>query len=342
MIKPDEIIQFIKKRGKATTQDIVKRFGVSRQYANLLVRQLVKSGRLVKFGSTRSSFYVCPDATEIIEGNKKIRARLKNANLKEHIVYERLKHQNPLIPSLSENIKSIFDFAFTEMLNNAMEHSKSKYIEIEIGQKGKNIEFHVDDFGIGVFRNVMKKRNLHSELEAIQDLLKGKTTTQPKSHTGEGIFFTSKAADIFQLESYGYKLTVNNLLPDIFIEDLPKKAKGTKVTFVIQSDSPRHLQDVFRKYYTEPENYAFDKTEIHVKLYTMGTIHISRSQAKRVLVGLEKFKLVILDFDGVPTVGQAFADEVFRVFKEKHPDIEIKPINMNETVQFMVERAKNT
>ena len=83
-------------------------------------------------------------------------------------------------------------------------------------------------------------------------------------------------------------------------------------------------------------------TEIKIKLYTMGTIHISRSQARRVLNRLEKFRKVILDFDKVPTVGQAFADEIFRVFKEKYPEVEIIPENMNEAVEFMVERAQRT
>ena len=46
-----------------------------------------------------------------------------------------------------------------------------------------------------------------------------------------------------------------------------------------------------------------------------------------------------MDFDKVSTIGQAFADEVFRVFKEKHPNIAIQPINMDEAVRFMVERV---
>ncbi|HXK31411.1 MAG TPA: STAS-like domain-containing protein, partial [Candidatus Paceibacterota bacterium] len=83
-----------------------------------------------------------------------------------------------------------------------------------------------------------------------------------------------------------------------------------------------------------------DKTEVRVKLYLMGGIHVSRSQARRVLSGLEKFKTVILDFENVPTVGQAFADEIFRVFKNKHSDIQLIPTNMNEGVNFMINRVE--
>ena len=73
----------------------------------------------------------------------------------------------------------------------------------------------------------------------------------------------------------------------------------------------------------------------------MGGVHISRSQARRILSGLEKFKIILLDFDQVPVVGQAFADEIYRVFQSKHPDIVIQEENMSEGVKFMVERAKN-
>jgi hypothetical protein len=56
--------------------------------------------------------------------------------------------------------------------------------------------------------------------------------------------------------------------------------------------------------------------------------------------GLSKFEMIILDFDKVPTVGQAFADEIFRVFRNKYPKIKVIPINMNESVEFMIKRAE--
>jgi hypothetical protein len=68
---------------------------------------------------------------------------------------------------------------------------------------------------------------------------------------------------------------------------------------------------------------------------------IRRSQARRVLSGLDKFKIVVMDYDKVPMVGQAFADEIYRVFKIKHPEIDVQDMNMNESVKFMVERARN-
>ena len=229
------------------------------------------------------------------------------------------------------------------MFNNAIEHSKSVRIGVEVSIPKKTLSFIIQDSGIGVFRNVMKQRGLKSELEAIQDILKGKTTTMPKSHSGEGIFFTSRAGDVFILDSFGYQLIVNNETPDVFVKTVKKIKRGTRVSFKISVASGRHLQEVFRKYtnVNDTSDYGFDKTEIRVKLYSLGGVHISRSQARRVLTGLEKFKIVVFDFDKVPTVGQAFADEVFRVFHHKYPGIALEVENMSEGVRFMVERAQN-
>ena len=83
-----------------------------------------------------------------------------------------------------------------------------------------------------------------------------------------------------------------------------------------------------------------NKEKIILQLFMPGVMFMSRSEARSLLVGLEKFKKIVLDFDHVPNVGQAFADEVFRVFQSRHPEISIEATNMNETVRFMVERVE--
>lgn len=334
----DKILEFAKTVNKFRTSDVhiaLKEY--SRTYTSNKLNEMYKKGFLIKAGSGAHVYYSLPEKADHLY--QKIHRRLKNENLLEHEVLESLFKQAPFIPSLNDNVKSIFDYAFSEMLNNAIEHSQSANIEIEVGEVNNQLIFIIRDFGIGVFRKIMEKRELNNELEAIQDLMKGKVTTEPRSHSGEGIFFTSKIADVFIEESFEYQLRIDNVIEDIFIEPV-KSLKGTKVTFKINLNTKKHLNDIFKAYQSEPESYAFDKTEIHVKLYRMGTIHVSRSQARRILADLDKFKKVILDFDNVPTIGQAFADEIFRVFKQNHPGINIEPVNMNNIVKFMIERVE--
>ncbi len=67
---------------------------------------------------------------------------------------------------------------------------------------------------------------------------------------------------------------------------------------------------------------------------------ITRSQAKRLMQRVERFKTVVLDFTGVAGIGQAFADEVFRVFANAHPDVELVSVHAVPAVQQMIRRAK--
>lgn len=333
-----KIKELLKTKKRASSTEIARRLGFSRQYISQVLRVMTNASEIVKFGSTRAAFYTLPELIDEI-GPSAIRRRLRNQNIKEHEVFEDLVSAFPAFRTAPENIKSIVYYAFSEMLNNAIEHSRSENIEVELENNGGIVRFVVSDFGIGVFRNVMQQRHLTSELEAMQDLLKGKVTTDPKAHTGEGIFFTSKSADRFVLESFRHRMVVDNTIPDIFFQDEKRINRGTRVIFTISRNGTKHLNEIFEKYQSKPGSYAFDKAEVHIRLFTLGTVYISRSQARRVLVGLEKFKKVILDFDRVPNVGQAFADEIFRVFQSRHPEIFIEPINMQETVRFMVERV---
>jgi anti-sigma regulatory factor (Ser/Thr protein kinase) len=343
MLSKEKILEIAKTKGKVTTMNIAASFRVSRQYVSHLVKLLVSEGRLLKIGSTRKSFYVLPEYAESHQEISSVyfKKTYKNFSLEEHKVLDEIRRKSPLLYKLSENVQSIFTYAFSEMFNNAIEHSQSKSISVEVLIHDGILAFTVNDPGIGVFKSIMNKNHLNSELEAIQELLKGKITTMPKSHSGEGIFFTSRAADNFILDSYGYELIFNNTLPDIFVQKVKKIKKGTKVRFSIKTTSSRHLSEIFREYadIDGSNNYGFDKTEIQVKLYTVGGVHISRSQARRILSGLEKFKIVLFDYDKVEVVGQAFADEIYRVFHNKHPEIKLENTNMNEGVKFMIDRA---
>ena len=324
------------------TADIVKKLegNVSRQYVSALISQMVREGQLLKGGSTASAFYTLPENSELIV--ETINMRFKRTEIEEHTVLNSLRDRYNFVRGLPDNIQSIIFYAFTEMLNNAIEHSKSENVEIEIRKDRNNLTFIINDFGIGVFKNVMRQRKLKSEIEAMQDLLKGKTTTQPHSHSGEGIFFTSKTADLFKLESFDYRMRVDNNIKDVFFEGLKPSKNGTRVIFTISLRSKKHLSDVFNKFVVNPGEPGFNKTEIFVRLFIDGTIYISRSQARRLLTGLDKYETIILDYDKVSTVGQAFADQIYRVFKSDHPTIKIESRNMIEPVRFMIERAEES
>jgi len=319
--------------------EIVKATGFSRAYINRFFQQLRREGKAILLGRANQARYVAASKKNLKEEKKKIlsvKRFLPNINLSEDKVLDEIQSKSGIFYGLSKNVSDMLDYTFTEMLNNAIEHSLSKKIEVRIKKENSQIEFKIRDWGVGIFMNIMKKMGLRNELEAIQNLLKGKQTTAPAEHTGEGIFFTSKVADFLVIKGSRKKLIFDNILRDIFIKDI-KPIVGTEIEFRISANSKRSLTGVFKEY--SGKTFEFSKTRVVAKLYKMDTDFFSRSQARRILGGLDKFKTIVLDFREVDTVGQAFADEVFRVWQNRHPNILIEYQNANENIDFMIKRS---
>ena len=331
------ILNRLEEKHKARAAEIIKETGFSRVYVNRFFKQLREEGKIVLLGKANKAHYVLAgDEKTAKQEIKDLRIFEKNKDLAEHDVLRRIERETGVFTGLKANVKSCVDYAFSEMLNNAIEHSKSLDIHISMSLRDNIIAFTVRDWGIGIFNNIRQKRHLKSDLEAVQDLTKGKQTTAPLAHSGEGIFFTSKVADKLTFLSSDKKLLFDNFIGDIFLENA-KSRKGTTVHFLLRADSDRNLSDIFKAYTSD--SYDFSKTIVDIKLYKIDTEYISRSQARRMLTGLEKFKKIVLDFKGVKIVGQAFADEVFRVWQQKHPDIDIEAVNTDENIDFMIKHV---
>lgn len=334
------ILQKLAENEEIKTAEIIKASGFSREYVNRFLKALQKEGKIVRIGKANKTKYVKAQKSALIKSRKQIRSinlRLHSRNLSEDTILDKIKAETGVFLGIAKNIESIASYAFTEMLNNAIEHSRSQNIIAKIEKNADSIQFEINDQGIGIFNNITQKKKLKNHLEAIQDLLKGKQSTAPKEHSGEGIFFTSKAADVLTVQSSQKRLIFNNIINDIFIHDV-KNTPGTRISFKISLTSKQNLDEIFKKY--SVGLYDFGRTKIVVKLFAIDTDYISRSQARRIISGLEKFQQIILDFKGVKTIGQAFVDEIFRVWQSRFPQIKISRQNANENIEFMIKRTR--
>jgi hypothetical protein len=332
----DLILERLKGHGSLRAAEIVQQTGFSREYVNRFFRQLRDEGAIVLLGKANKARYFAANRSEAKKNREQIREvhrRLRNRGLEEGVVLQKIKDESGIFNGLPSNVVGILEYSFTEMLNNAIEHSQSKMIEVRMRRLGGRIEFKVVDRGVGIFKAIRRSRRLVNELEAVQELIKGKLTTDPKHHSGEGIFFTSKAGDELVIKGSGKKLVFDNGRDDVFINDI-QPIVGTAVQFSVKERSKKQLRKVFEEY--ADEGYEFSRTIVKIQLFNTEGDYVSRSQARRVLAGLEKFKTLVLDFKGVQTVGQAFADEVFRVWQRNHAAIRIEVRNANDNVQFMV------
>ena len=331
----EEIRAFILENIQNHPQDIVAvtagKFSVSRTTVHRHLNRLIKENKIIKSGTTKRVIYSLAGTK-----NKEIAVGI-SPGIEEHKIWDGLKQD---FATLNKNVYDICEYGFTEIFNNAVEHSAGSAVLVATRWDKDAVMISTTDNGIGIFKKIKEAFKLNNERESILQLSKGKLTTDPEHHTGEGIFFVSRCFDEFHINANGLSYSKLNLEDDWFIESTENKTKkGTYVSMKIDLKSKRNLKQIFDRF-TNPETYKFDRTHIWVQLSKAEEEnYISRSQAKRLLVGLEKFKEVILDFKGVTTVGQGFVDEVFRVFQKSHPRIKIKYINANEDVEFMIKRG---
>lgn len=331
----ERVLQILKKHKNGLTAEMICQIGgfSGRTVVSRELRNLIDQGRAISVRQGRNIFYFALTGGVIIDTD------LDLWMAHEDEVWTDLVQTKLLQMQVSESAVGIMQFAFTEMLNNAIDHSKSQHGHVKMAVAEGKFYFVVRDRGVGAFRRVRDEKKLEDEPEAIQLLMKGKTTTMPAAHSGEGIFWVSKLAEKFVISSYGYRLVVDNIVQDYTIEALEDEVEGTEVYFEISAQTALSLEEFFGNYIGEREYAELDMTVVQLGLYREGSLWISRSQAKRVLRGLEKYQRVVFDFSGINMVGQAFCDEVFRVFRNAHPDIKLEIVNANKSVAMMVNWA---
>lgn len=334
-----EIRDFILNKVEAHPEDIVTftadHFKISRVSAYRHVKKLTTENKLVQIGTTNNTSYSLTKST-----NNELTYKISKT-LSESDIWD--KNFSFLKKELPPNVYEICVYGFTEMVNNAIDHSEGQNLKILFSRRAGSIMFMIFDDGVGIFNKIKNHYKLSDVKDSVLELTKGKVTTDSKRHSGEGIFFTSRAFDSFIIQSSGYNYLRVNPQHDWTLESKKnsESKKNTLIILTIKEDSKTKIQDIYNNY-TDPETSKFNTTEILVKLSQVDDLLISRSQAKRVLSGLEKFEKIILDFKDVKSIGQAFVDETFRVFQNEYPDIQFNWINANEDIEFMIKRGIST
>lgn len=304
--------------------------GLSRQRIGMQVRELVAGGYLVKQGTTRPTYTLGPNR------------RFESTWPREGLVEDRVWFDQllPLLRHLPRNVLDIAQHGVTEMVNNAIDHSQASRIRVAMDCDDRRLELVVDDDGVGIFRKITRALDLPDERLALLELAKGKLTTDPQRHSGEGVFFTSRMFDVYRIESGGLVFDHDAAYDEDVLADADE-VPGTRVFMQIAVDSARTARSVIDQYSSGPEDYSFARTVVPVRLARVGDENlVSRSQARRVLQRVDRFRCVVLDFEEVSSVGQAFADEIFRVFANAHPEVELIAVHAVPEVQQMIRRAE--
>ena len=304
--------------------------GLSRQTVATRLRRLGENGVIKADGIGRGRRYkLLPVLT--------VRKKYQLEGLEEYRVWQ--ADIAPLVADLPENVVDIWRYGVTEMVNNAIDHSEGKSVIVTVERTALRTIVRVSDDGEGIFHRIQRLLGLYDPQEAILELAKGKLTTDPQRHSGEGVFFSSRVFDKFSILSQNLCFS-HDTGDDDWLIDAEEDVDGTIVMMELENDCKRTTKEVMDQF-AAPDEFTFAKTIVPVRLAQHeGEKLVSRSQAKRLTMRFERFQTVVLDFAGVEEIGQAFADEVFRVFQASHPGIEMAPVNMAPPVAAMVSRAR--
>ena len=329
------LLRLIKSKRKDYVTAAMEAFGISKSSAYNYMKQLEAENLIQRNGREYS-----------LKTDRYYYSFKNDGTLGEDLVYNEFiaKHIN-----FKKNVNSIWNYAFTEMMNNAIEHSEAENISVAIFQTCLDTQILIVDDGVGIFRHIqefmkeIKNENI-SLRECVSLLFAGKFTTAKQYHTGEGIFFTSHIMDEFVIYSDDNFFTRNNFtsmqLEDANLHSIMDMEQGTVVKMTLSNDTKKVLAEIFNTF--APVDEGFVKTSIPVSHMFGGANPISRSEARRLLGSIAPFNDIVLDFAGVEEIGQGFAHELFVLGKQRYPHITLKTVNTCKLVEDMIKRVANT
>lgn len=325
---------YILKLIAANDKDVAKKttevFGVSKSTVYNYIKELLQNGVLQKNGSSYE-----------IVSQKQMFEYENNGRLSETRIFN--SDIAPIFKGFDKNVFSIWQYAFSEMMNNAIEHSSSDKITVVAVTNPLETTVMILDNGIGIFKNIQaymkKEHDRDIPLDECATLLfAGKFTTAKRFHSGEGIFFTSHMMDNFFIISDNVLFTRNNFSDKQLQRE--KTEVGTLVSMSLSNHTKKTAREVFDRFSDVDE--GFIKTQIPIAhIFPYGS-PVSRSEGRRLGELISKFKQVNLDFVGVEDVGQAFCHEIFVVWQSAHPEATLNILNANDDVDWMIRRVKNT
>jgi anti-sigma regulatory factor (Ser/Thr protein kinase) len=330
--------------GTALPQALMAHLGVSRRRAGELLRQLVQSGWLQREGTARRPQYHPGGLRQVVR-------RYALDGLQEDLPWRR--DFAPFF-DLPPQVARLAQHAFTELLNNAVDHSGGTRVTVSMRQTPLHLQLLVSDDGCGLFQRVHEHLGIDDPRLAMFELSKGKLTTQPSRHAGQGLFFVSQLADIFDLHANHSAYQQRRDDHTLWHAVRPMAPQGTSVYVAIALDTQRSLPALQLAHSAlsveahaaakadaaDPARCRFDRTRVPLQLLAGGSTLASRAEARRVAARLTSFEAAELDFAGIGDLGQGFADELFRVFARQHPQLTLLPTHMAPGVAAMVDSVR--
>ena len=310
---------------------VMQRLGVSRRSALALLRRLVAAQWLVREGKGRQARWRPGALRQVVQ-------RYALPGLQEDLPWARDFAPHFELPA---GVARMAQHAFTELLNNAIDHSGGTQVTVSMRQTALHLQLLVSDDGCGIFQRIEQAFDIADPGLAMLELSKGKLTSDPARHRGRGLFFTSRLGDLFDLHANESAFQYRGGDGRHWHSGRPLPRQGSSVYLAIALDTARTLDAVLRAHSLDGAGYGFERTVVPLQLMLGAATGLeSRAQARRVAARLQHFRRAELDFSGIGEIGHGFADELFRVFLLQHPTLEVVPVGMAPRVAALVDSVR--
>ncbi|MBI5720123.1 MAG: DUF4325 domain-containing protein [Burkholderiales bacterium] len=239
-------------------------------------------------------------------------------------------------------VRTMVRHAFTELLNNAVDHSGGTQVTVSMRQTPQQLQLLVSDDGCGLFRRIGEHFAIGDPALAMLELAKGRLTSQPARHCGQGLVTICRLADVFDVRANtarfqrrAWGATAWHGMPALpALSERP----GTSIYLAISLDTTRTLASVLAALGSEAAGYALERTRVPLNLLVAddSASLVSRAEARRVAARLATFQRAEIDFAGIDDIGHAFAHELFSVFHGAHPEVELVPVSATPHIAAII------
>jgi anti-sigma regulatory factor (Ser/Thr protein kinase) len=307
---------------------LATRLAISRRSAATLIRRLEAAQWIARDGTSRHARWRPGLLRQAVH-------RYALADLDEALPWARdFAPLFTLNPTVARNAQH----GFTELLNNAIDHSGGTCVTVSVRQTPTHLQLLVSDDGCGLFDRIGEAFHIADPALAMLALSKGKLTSQPERHTGRGLYFTARIADVLDLHANHHAFQHRAWQRHQWQRTRAMPHPGTSVFVAIALDSTLGLDEVMRAHSADGLGMRFERTVVPLRLMTAAQVGLeSRAQARCVAERLGQFRRAEIDFSGIATIGHAFADELFRVIPRAHPALQLVPVHATAQVTALID-----
>lgn len=321
--------------GDKLATHLMQRLAIGRRQAGRLLRRLVAAQWLVREGTPRRPHWRPGALREVV-------MRYPLAGLQEDQPWRRDFAPCFVLP---HEVQRLAQHAFTELVNNAVEHSGGSQVTVSMRQTPLQLQLLVSDDGCGLFAHIERHFAIREPALAMVELAKGKLTSAPERHCGHGLHVTARLADVFDLHANaaGFQRRAWEGGGWRAARHAPALAEraGTSIYAAITLQTPRTLDAVLRSASLDGAGFEFETTRVPLALLAAGGSGLlaARADARRACARLAQFKRAELDFGALDAIGHGFADELLRVFAREHPEVTLVPVGATAPVRQMLDAA---